>query len=103
MRDGDTSSRIRKLEADIGLFQEALNYLHDGFVIYDDEKRLVFCNQAYRDFHGPLGEYMLPGRHLRDMMLQGAQLGVWDLNGMSPEEFTEIARYSRRCGPRSVR
>ena len=25
------------------------------------------------------------------MMLQGAQLGVWDLNGMSPEEFTEIA------------
>lgn len=40
---------------------EAIDAIPDGFVLYDDDGRLLHCNRAFLDFHGDFAEALVPG------------------------------------------
>ena len=47
-----------------GQLLEAIECLSDGFVILDERRRLVHCNQSYRDLYQPVGAKWQPGTPL---------------------------------------
>ncbi|MES0824955.1 ATP-binding protein [Ruegeria sp. SCP11] len=54
---------------------EAIESIHDGFVIFDQQDQLVLCNQKYRDFFKASNNLIVPGMSfeaiLRDEVKQG--------------------------------
>ncbi len=46
----------------------ALDSISEGFVIYDEEDRIVTCNQAYRDRYPESAARMLPGVRFEDFL-----------------------------------
>src|SRR3546814_18319750 len=68
MRISDWSSDV--CSSDLRLLVEAISVMNDGFVLLDEDDRLVLCNERYRCLHPGLDE-------------------VGDLVGMS---FTTILR-----------
>ncbi len=42
-------ARARRLEGQLQAFEQAINALDVGFAMYDDNERLVLCNQVYAD------------------------------------------------------
>jgi PAS domain S-box-containing protein len=45
----------------------AINALHDGFVLWDKDDRLVACNDAFRRYF-PAGDQLWPGRTFEEML-----------------------------------
>ena len=46
------------------LLTDAIDALTDGFVIFDNQDRLVTCNQIYRDIYAPYSDSWQPGTSL---------------------------------------
>ena len=42
-------------------FQEAMEELDAGFVLWDKDDRLVYCNSYFKEIHGDAGDLLLPG------------------------------------------
>ncbi len=42
--------------------KDAVEFLADGFVLYDADDRLVMCNSRYREIHARTPEALMPGR-----------------------------------------
>src|SRR3546814_3762567 len=74
MRISDWSSDV--CSSDLRLLVEAISVMNDGFVLLDEDDRLVLCNERYRCLHPGLDE-------------------VGDLVGMS---FTTILRVALAKG-----
>ena len=79
-------SERRRVRAEM-LLEEAIASLPDGFVVYDDQDRLVICNQAYRDTY-PLISGIKPGARFEDI-LREVNRGMWTIGytGQSPERL----------------
>ena len=67
------------------VLSEALAFIKEGFVIYDDEDRLVICNDAYRSFYATSAEVLVPGNTFEDIMRHGVSLGQYPEAGESDE------------------
>ncbi|HLO62157.1 MAG TPA: PAS-domain containing protein [Azonexus sp.] len=59
------------------LFQEAVANIAIGFAIYDEQDRLVACNDAYRDLYATSRDLIVPGASFADIVRQGAQRGQY--------------------------
>ncbi|MEP3122127.1 MAG: PAS domain S-box protein [Nisaea sp.] len=55
----------------------AVDVLHDGFVIYDSDDRLVVCNQRYRDLYPKSAHAMIPGATFSDVIRAGLDAGEY--------------------------
>ena len=51
-------------------FSEAISVLDDGFVIFDEEDRLVTCNDAFRKQFADGARYLIEGNTYREMTLE---------------------------------
>lgn len=51
--------------------EAAVEALHDGFVLYDAEDRLVLCNKNYRDFYPRSAPAIVPGARFEDILRYG--------------------------------
>ena len=49
------------------ILAQAVEAVSDGFVIFDDEQRLVLCNSRYRELYAPVGHTWGPGTTLATM------------------------------------
>jgi PAS domain S-box-containing protein len=49
------------------LLASAVEALDEGFVIFDDDDRMVLCNSTYRDIYRPAGEGWEPGVSLEEV------------------------------------
>ena len=57
-------------------FQEAVETLDDGFVMYDADDRLVVFNKAFEDQLGEPGKYLVKGETYESMTLLLAKSGI---------------------------
>ena len=61
--------RIHNLEERTGRLEAAFQGISDGFVLFDANDRLIFCNQVYREYFEPvLGDLLEPGSDFETML-----------------------------------
>lgn len=65
---------LRAEHADARLV-EAIDSISEGFVIYDEDDRLVICNDAYRALYPESAHMMVPGVRFKDIVQAGLDAG----------------------------
>jgi signal transduction histidine kinase len=55
------------LDPALELLTEAVAGLDDGFVVFDENHKLVFCNPAYQEMYDPIGVTWGPGTSIRQI------------------------------------
>jgi PAS domain S-box-containing protein len=59
------------------LLREAVSSIAQGFTIYDQEDRLVHCNEAYRGFYETSRDLIVPGNTFEEIVRTGAERGQY--------------------------
>lgn len=57
--------------------KDAMEALPDGFVLYDNNDRLVHCNQRYREIYKESGDLRVPGVKFSDLIRAGVERGQY--------------------------
>lgn len=55
----------------------AIEAMSDGFVMWDQEDRLVTCNQRFRDIYAMSAPFMTPGARFEDIIRQAVEAGQY--------------------------
>ena len=75
------------------LLQEAISSIPQGFTIYDENDRLVICNDAYLDFYQTSRDLIVTGASFEEIVRQGAARGQYkDAVGRIDEWVRERVR-----------
>jgi PAS domain S-box-containing protein len=61
----------------ITLLQEAIGSVAEGFSIYDENDRLVMCNEAYLDIYHKSRDLIVPGASFEEIVRKGAERGQY--------------------------
>jgi PAS domain S-box-containing protein len=59
------------------LLQEAISSVSEGFAIYDENDRLVVCNDAYRSIYSAISDLIVLGVSFEELVRQAAQRGQY--------------------------
>ena len=70
-------------------FSEALESISEGFVLFDVEDRLVFCNSQYREIYDKHADILQPGRTFEEMLREGVRRGQFDIPQGEEEDWIE--------------
>ncbi|MEP0943838.1 MAG: PAS-domain containing protein [Rhizobiaceae bacterium] len=70
-RSEDEGLRIRDV------LQDAIESLSEGFALYDDDRRLVLCNQRYKEMNAAVADLLKPGLDWEILMRETARRGVY--------------------------
>lgn len=85
--------RVERAET---LLRDAINSISEGFAIFDDEHRIVICNDAYRQTYHESAELIVPGAYLADIIRDGLAKGRYpDVKGNEEEWLAERMRHYR--------
>ena len=76
---------LAKRNADI--LNAAIEALEDAFVLFDDQDRLVMCNQRYRDIYPLCADVIMPGNTFEDIIRVGAQRGQYATDPQQLEQW----------------
>ena len=80
------------------LLSEAIDSLAIGFTIYDEEDRLLLCNEAYRRYYAASQDLIVPGNTFTEIVRRGAQRGQYeDAVGREEEWVQERVRIHRQA------
>ncbi|MBG6208792.1 diguanylate cyclase (GGDEF)-like protein/PAS domain S-box-containing protein [Labrenzia sp. EL_126] len=84
----DVSER-KKMESrlsDVAMtLEDALDAILEGFAIYDQNDRLVICNENYREIYATSAPVMFPGNSFQDILRYGLSNGQYDTGGQDEE------------------
>jgi PAS domain-containing protein len=83
LRLGAESRRAR------AMLEDAVEAMSDGFVMWDDQDRLVTCNATYRDLYRLSSPFIFPGALFADVMRGGARAGQYPQAGDDTERFVD--------------
>ena len=76
----DISERL-KAEAEVRQSQEtmlaAVNSVDEAFVIYDDQDRLVYCNERYRQLYATTADLIVYGATFESIVRKGSERGIY--------------------------
>lgn len=64
--------RVRIAEQQL---RTAIDTLEDAFVIYDEEDRLLLCNDKYGEIYSAIADLLVPGHKFEDIIRAGAERG----------------------------
>ncbi|SHJ71198.1 His Kinase A (phospho-acceptor) domain-containing protein [Roseomonas rosea] len=73
------------------LLESSIAAMSDGFVMWDEEDRLIVCNDRYRDFYKASAPAIKPGATLTEIMRYGAEHGQYPQAGADKEGFVAEA------------
>ncbi|MFT7573456.1 MAG: PAS domain S-box-containing protein [Paracoccaceae bacterium] len=101
--EADLRAVIVRAEAGERLTKKAQSQLHDaieavpdGFVLYDDDDKLVWCNQKYREIYDASAEFIKPGVLFEEIIREGVKRGQYvDAIGCEEEWIAERLRQHR--------
>ncbi len=74
----------------------SVNSMRNGFAIWDADDRLVLANDAYQQFHDPIGDMIVEELKFDDMLSAGFDNGVWDIGGRDKESWLREQMAERR-------
>jgi PAS domain S-box-containing protein len=76
----DISARIRAEEAkrhSERILRAAIDAIDEGFALYDDRDRLVFCNEKYREIYDRSADLIVEGASFEEIIRGGAARGLY--------------------------
>ncbi len=76
---------LAKRNAD--LLQGSIEALDDAFALFDDQDKLVLCNQRYRDIYPLCADVIVPGQTFEAIIRKGAE------RGQHPQAVGRIAQW----------
>ncbi len=59
------------------LLDEAIRSVPEGFTVYDENDRLVLCNEAYLEIYSTSRDLIVPGTSFEEIVRQGAERGQY--------------------------
>lgn len=91
----------RKAELAHRRLVNAIEALPDGFVLYDEEDRLVLCNEQYRKAYGEVADFIKPGNSFGAIIRAGLERDQYpDARGREEAWFAErMAAHRDPKGP----
>jgi PAS domain S-box-containing protein len=88
--------RSRDAEA---VLRDGIDAIPEGFVIYDDDDRLVMCNESYRRLFSGIAEHLVPGARLADLWRAVLSRGSYPAaHGREEDWIAERIREHRALG-----
>ncbi|WP_161599730.1 ATP-binding protein [Roseibium sediminis] len=76
----------RKHLEELEVLQDAFEATAEGYVVYDPDDRLHFCNTAYKELYSHSRAVMTPGTKFEDILRYGLLRGQYAEAGQNPEE-----------------
>ncbi|MCA0400323.1 MAG: EAL domain-containing protein [Proteobacteria bacterium] len=73
-RDESLSRERRRARV---LLIESIEAMSDGFVMWDEQDRLVMCNNRFRELYALSAEFLVPGATFEDVIRKGAARGQY--------------------------
>ncbi|WP_341911135.1 PAS-domain containing protein [Ferrovibrio terrae] len=68
---------------------DAIDSVNEGFILYDQEDRVVLFNQRIRDHFGELADVIQPGVSFEEITRIGVARGVFQIGDMDPEAWIQ--------------
>ncbi len=99
-RDGDLVCLAVDITEQMRIWA-AIEAIPDGFVLFDREDRLVFCNQRYRDIHPSSADIITPGVTFEEILRHGLKLGKYPEAEGREEDWLQD-RMQRHLSPSSI-
>ena len=65
-------------EKSSNLLRDSISSIAQGFTIYDEEDRLIQCNEAYKNFYEASRDLIVPGNTFEMIVRQGAERGQYE-------------------------
>ena len=91
---GQAEQAVRKSNQ---LLQEAISSIPEGFTIFDENDRLIICNEAYLNFYSTSRDLLVPGVSFEEIVRKGAERGQYKEAIGRVEEWVQ-ARVKRHQG-----
>ncbi len=88
------SDQARQLNRMSQRVTAAMGASKDGFAIFDEENRLLTCNDTYRELSHSCPDKVIPGMTLPEILADAVAAGHYALNGMSPQDY--VNNYNQR-------
>lgn len=76
-RTSDLEAARNEAERASKLLHEAVGSIAQGFTIYDEQDRLVVCNEAYLKIYEDSRDLIVPGRTFEEIVRRGAERGQY--------------------------
>jgi len=73
----EAKRREAELATARALLQDAIDSTPDGFALWDEEDRLIVCNEGYRRYYTGIPLTIEPGRHFADILGAGFDAGLF--------------------------
>ncbi len=90
----DVERRLRDSQA---MLRSAVDTIGEGFVIYDRDDRLAYCNEQYREYYRTSAGLLEPGRSFEDIIRSGVGRGQYpDAVGREEDWIAERLTAHRR-------
>ena len=67
----------QQLQASQAMLRSAVETIGEAFVIYDENDRLAFCNEQYRDYYQTSADLLVPGNTFEEIIRTGAERGQY--------------------------
>ena len=67
----------RRLSDSQDMLRSAVDAIGEGFVIYDRDDRLAYCNEQYRDYYRTSADLLQPGRSFEEIIRTGVERGQY--------------------------
>jgi signal transduction histidine kinase len=67
----------QQLQASQAMLRSAVETIGEAFVIYDQDDRLAYCNEQYRDYYRTSADLLVPGKTFEEIIRTGAQRGQY--------------------------
>ena len=71
------------------MLESAIEAMQDGFVMWDEDDRLVACNERFRDMYRFSAAALQPGAQFEDIIRYGALNGQYPQRGNDLEQFVQ--------------
>ena len=88
----DVQARLQQYE----ILKNAVEALGEGFVVFDSEETLVFCNRRYREMYAPVGETWTPGTSLESIARDTARYCIGIADEAALEAWVRVRLDARR-------
>ena len=69
------------------IIADVLDQLSEGFVLFDNFDRFVFCNETYRNFYWKITDLLVPGTPFETIVRASAERGQFTKETGTPDEF----------------
>ncbi len=77
IENGKWRDAVAAAEKAENLLREAVSSIAQGFTIYDQQDRLVHCNEAYLQFYETSRDLIVPGQTFEEIVRRGAERGQY--------------------------